>query len=269
MLEPGEDRNTYNSMNSIEIASQKLFFEDVLPQSDLSPATLLLVHGAGGSRLSWRRQTEDPSAKFRVIAVDLPGHGLSDGDGENNIQGYAWYVAAFMKSLDLNNVVLGGHSLGGAVALEIAMRCQDRVSALLLVGTGARLRVLPSIFSMIREDFGLAVQGMAAFLFGSDASPELIEEEKKLLEDNSADVMFKDFTACDSFDVMDGVASIRLPTLIVCGKEDRLTPPKYSEFLHERIDGSKMVFFDKCGHMPMLERSAEFNDSVSSFVLGL
>ena len=159
--------------------------------------------------------------------------------------------------------------MGGAVALEIALGCSDRVGGLLLVGTGARLRVLPAIFSTIRENFELALEGMAGFLFGPEASPELIEEEKQLLAKNSADVLFNDFTACDAFDAMEKVASIRLPTLIVCGREDRLTPPKYSEFLHERIENSEMALLDGCGHMPMLERSREFNDCVSSFLLRL
>lgn len=256
-------------MNSIEIASRKLFFEDVPPRSHTPSATLLLIHGAGGSHLSWRRQTENLSAAFRIIAVDLPGHGLSEGEGEVSIQGYARYVVELMKSLALDNVVLGGHSMGGAVSLEIALRCPDRVGELLLVGTGAKLRVLPAIFSMIREDFDLAVQGMAGFLFGPEAPPDLLDEEKQLLADNSADILLKDFTACDSFNVMDEIGSIQLPTLIVCGREDRLTPLKYSEFLHERIKDSEAVFFDNCGHMPMLEQSSEFNNCVSSFLLRL
>lgn len=251
------------------ISSRKLFFKDVQPERRMPVATLLLVHGAGGSHLSWRRQFDKLSDKFRVIALDLPGHGRSEGSGEVTIPGYCRHVLDLMESLDLRNVVLCGHSMGGAVAIEIALMGSSRVGALLLVGAGARLRVLPAIFSIIREDFAVAIEGVGNFMFGSGASGDLVNEEKQLLAKNSGDIMLKDFTACDSFDAKDRVGSIGLPTLIVCGKEDRLTPSKYSEFLREKIAGSEAVFFDKCGHMPMLEQSDKFNTCVSSFLLKL
>ncbi len=256
-------------MKAIVVASRKLFFRDVQPENDEPLATLLLVHGAGGSHLTWRRQSEELADRFRIIAVDLPGHGLSEGDGETTVGGYVQAVVELMELLRLRNVILGGHSMGGGIVLEAALRNPERIGGLLLVGTGAKLRVLPAIFSMIREDFELAIQGMGNFMFSPEASAGLIDEEKRLLAGNSADIMVKDFTACDSFDVMDDLRSIRLPTLILSGKQDRLTPPKYSEFLHERIGGSEIVFFDNCGHMPMLEQTAEFNRRVSSFLTRL
>lgn len=156
--------------------------------------------------------------------------------------------------------------MGGAIALELALREPGLLDGMILVSTGAKLRVLPAIFAVIREDFELAVQGMAGFLFSSTAPAELVEEEKLQLRENSPDVLLKDFTACDSFDIMEKVDSIKLPALIVCGKEDRLTSPKYSDFLHSKLTGSELVFLDGCGHMPMLERSAEVNDRIRSFV---
>ncbi|MBI4830948.1 MAG: alpha/beta hydrolase [Candidatus Lindowbacteria bacterium] len=256
-------------MKVIEVSSRRLFFKDVQPAKRAPLATLLLVHGAGGSHLSWRRQLDELSDKFRIIALDLPGHGLSEGGGEVTIRGYCRCVLELMELLQLQNVVLGGHSMGGAIALEIALMGSNRVGALLLVGTGGKLRVLPAIFSIIREDFEVAVQGVGNLMFGSGAPEGLVEEEKQLLAKNSGDIMLKDFTACDSFDAMGRVGSVTLPTLIICGKEDRLTPPKYSEFLHEKIAGSEAVFLEKCGHMPMLEQADEFNASVSSFLMGL
>jgi len=256
-------------MKSILVASQKLFFESVQPERQQSVATLLLLHGAGGSHLTWRSQLRELSDRFRIISVDLPGHGQSEGTGEATVGSYARSVSELMKVLELRDVVLGGHSMGGAIALEIALRDPSRLAGLVLVGTGARLRVLPAIFSVIREDFELAIQSMAGFTFGPAASSELIEEERHLLAKSSADVMLKDFTACDSFDIMERVGSIHVPTLIVCGKEDRLTPPKYSETLRENISGSEIVLLDDCGHMPMLEQSGKFNERVSSFVMRL
>ena len=256
-------------MKSIDVASRKLFFKDIQPGGKEPLATILLVHGAGGSHLSWRRQTRELAAAFRLILVDLPGHGLSGEAGETTVQGYTRYVVDLMDALGLERVILGGHSMGGAIAVEAALRNPGRLGGLLLVGAGARLRVLPAIFSLIRTDFELAIEGMANFLFGPEPSKDLVEEEKRMLGENSSEILLQDFTACDSFDVTDEVASINLPTLILCGKQDRLTPVKYSEFLHEGIKRSEIVFFDNCGHMPMLEQSDEFNRCVSSFLAGL
>ncbi len=256
-------------MISIGAASRKLFFKEVQPEGKEPLATVVLVHGAGGSHLSWRRQTDTMGERFRIIAVDLPGHGLSDETGESTISGHSGRIIELMDALGLEEVVLGGHSMGGAIALDTALRNPDRLAALLLVGTGARLRVQPEIFSVIKTDFELAKEAMAAMFFGAEPPDELVEEEKRHLGENAPEVLIGDFTACDSFDVMEEIASIDMPTLIVCGKEDRLTPAKYSEFLHNKIEGSEMVLFDNCGHMPMLERSAEFNHSVSSFLTGL
>ncbi len=256
-------------MKAGNIASQKLYYRDTQPK-DIEPiATLLLMHGAGGSHLSWRRQFDLLTNNFRLIAVDLPGHGQSEGSVEVAIREYSDHIIEFMDMLQLKNVVLGGHSMGGAIALDVALRGSNKLGGLLLVAAGARLRVLPAIFSLIRDDFEVAIEGMINFMFGPAPSAELVDEEKQLLASISADVVLRDFAACDSFDVTNKVHSVALPTMIICGKEDRLTPPRYSEYLHEKIRDSKIALLDDCGHMPMLEQSAEFNRHVSSFLVGL
>jgi pimeloyl-ACP methyl ester carboxylesterase len=256
-------------MAFIEVASRKLYFEDVQPEQHQPTATVLFVHGAGGSRLNWRSQLECLTDQFRIIAVDLPGHGMSEGEAEVTIRAYAHYVQALMESLDLKNVILGGHSMGGAISLEIALDNPARLAGLLLVGTGAKLRVLPTIFSMIRDNFEVAVEGMGNFAFGPNVPNDILDEHKRLMAQNTPEVLIQDFTACDSFDIIDQVSEVTLPTLILCGKDDRLTPSKYSELLHKEIGGSEAVFFDNCGHMPMIEQSAEFNEAVASFLTRL
>jgi pimeloyl-ACP methyl ester carboxylesterase len=256
-------------MKSIEVASRNFFFEDAQPEGTESTATIVFVHGAGGSHKSWRYQLKYLSDRFRIIAVDLPGHGMSGGEGEETIGEYARYLTALMDALELENVVLGGHSMGGAIALKVALENPDRLGGLLLVGTGARLRVMPMIFSMIKDDFDAAVEGMGSSFFGPAASEDIMNEEKRLLAKSSPDVMLQDFTACDSFDVINELSSISLLTLILCGNQDSLTPVKYSEFLHDKIENSEVVFFDNCGHMPMVEQSVEFNEAVASFLTRL
>jgi pimeloyl-ACP methyl ester carboxylesterase len=251
-------------MEATTSVSRALFSIDLHPAGHTSLPTFLFIHGAGGSHRTWRRQHE-LSKEFRLILLDLPGHGESGGEGEATITGYAAYVADYIASNRLRNVVLCGHSMGGAIALHLALNEPKLLNGLVLVGTGARLRVLPAIFALIREDFSLAVQGMAGFLFYQSAPPALVEEERELLSHNSPELLLKDFTACDSFDIMERVDEIRLPSLVVCGKDDRLTGSTYSELLHQKISGSRFVLFEQCGHMPMLEQSEAFNEILSSF----
>ena len=257
------------AMDFIEVASRKLFFEDIQPKQRQPAATVLFMHGAGGSHANWRSQLDCLTDTFRIIAVDLPGHGMSTGAGEATIQGYADYVEGLIDALELENVILGGHSMGGAIALKIALNGSHELGGLLLVGTGAKLRVLPAIFSMIRDNFEVAIESMGNFAFSPNVSKDILDEHKRLMSQNTPEVMILDFTACDSFDIIDEISAISLPTLILCGKDDRLTPAKYSELLHAKIDGSEAVFFDDSGHMPMVEQSAAFNEAVESFLTRL
>jgi pimeloyl-ACP methyl ester carboxylesterase len=258
---PGSKKPTKKATTPL---SPTLSFIDLHPLGRQSLPTILFIHGAGGSHKSWRRQ-HPLSNHFRLILLDLPGHGDSRGPAEAAVGNYADTVIDFIQANRLTRVILCGHSMGGAVALEIALREPASLNGLALVDTGAKLRVLPAIFALIRDDFTVAVQAMSGFVLSPSAPAELVEEEKQLLAQNSPDLLLKDFTACDSFDIMDRVDEIKLPTLVICGKDDRLTNPKYSELLHERIAGSEIVLMDECGHMPMLEQSERFNDHLFRF----
>jgi len=245
-----------------------LHFIDLQSSSQQALATILFIHGAGGTTDDWRRQ-HALSDKYRLLICDLPGHGRSAGTGETTIARYADAVIDFIKSNRLPRVFVCGHSMGGAVAQEIALREPGFLEGLILVSTGAKLRVLPALFNLIREDFASAVRGMAAFEFGPAAPGVLIEEERQSLAGNAPDLLLKDFMACDSFDIIDKVGLIRLPVLIICGREDRLTSAKYSALLHEKIWGSQLTILDECGHMPMLEQDRRFNERISQFIESL
>ncbi len=113
---------------------------------------LILVHGAGGSHLHWGAAVRNLH-NANVYALDLPGHGRSEGPGHGTIADYAAFVVAFMDALDIQQAVIAGHSMGGATALTAALNHPQRVAGLLLVGTGARLRVLPRILEGTMNDF--------------------------------------------------------------------------------------------------------------------
>ena len=234
---------------------------------------LLFIHGAGGSQLSWTFQKAFFEREFDPVLIDLPGHGESGGQGKEKIEGYAEDVRSFLKSMDLlrdgSNLFLVGHSMGGAVVQTLALSHPESIRGIVLAGTGARLRVMPAVFEGIRSDFEETVQKIVRFAFSRRAPQELIEAGIEHLLKCPPEVLYGDFLACDRFDLMKDVNRIDLPTLVICGEEDEMTPVKYSEFLHHQIRSSTLEILGRAGHMVMMESPEAFNQKVRDFIAGV
>ena len=228
---------------------------------------VVFIHGSGGNAGLWRKVLKELGEDYRSLAVDLPGHGLSPGEGLKGVSESGEFVKDFMGALGLKDVVLGGHSFGGAVAQYLALRYAGELRALLLIGTGARLRVLPEALEMMRKmAFGELPPKFYPFGFAEKASPEVIAEGEKEWAKTGSLARYYDFVSCDQFDIIGEVGKIRLPALIACGREDRLTPVKYSEFLNQKIAGSKMEVIDGAGHLVMLENPRGLSQAILGFL---
>jgi pimeloyl-ACP methyl ester carboxylesterase len=249
------------------VAPPGLFFAD----SGLAgpDAPLLLIHGAGGTHRHWPEALRELPGR-RVIAVDLPGHGGSPPTVSTTVAGYARSVLALLDRLGLARVALAGHSMGGAVALTLALEAPARVAALLLVGTGARLRVAPAILQATADPATLAQAAgqLAGCAFGPSASEALRQEFVEGLRAVAPGVVHQDFAACNDFDVGERLGEIRAPALVVCGSEDRLTPPRYSAHLCERLAGARLELVEGAGHMVMLEAPARVAQAAAAFLNG-
>lgn len=230
------------------------------------PYTLCLVHGSGGSAGVWIRQLEGLADSARVIALDLPGHGESGGQGSREIEPYAAIVRGFIEGMKLSKVILGGHSMGGAVAQAVALTHPELLAGLVLVGTGARLRVLPKIFELLERDYPEGVRFVISLAVSPGAPPELVESLARQTLRTPQAVLVGDLRACDRFDVMARTGEMRLPTLIICGSEDRLTPPKYARYFRERIARSRLALIPEAGHYVQLERPEATTAAISEFL---
>lgn len=227
---------------------------------------IVFIHGSGSNINVWHNQRDYLSSFAEVILIDLPGHGKSTGEGHNSVEGYRDEIYKAITELELQGCFLAGHSLGGAIALSFAISYPHVLKGLILIATGAKLKVFPHLLEGILKDKEKTVGELTKFAFSDKADKELIDYQFKESLKCPSEVIYKDFFACDNFNVMESIHKISLPTLIICGKDDMLTPQKYSEFLNKHIKNSKLVMIDGAGHMPLLEKPDEVNKAIEIFI---
>ena len=230
---------------------------------------LVLVHGAGGSADLWQPQLDGLADVARVVAPDLPGHGHARGRGKPSIAAYAEWLALLLGTLRGGRAVVVGHSMGGAVAQALALAQPGRLAGLVLIGTGAKLRVLPRLVDLLRDRPREGQSLIRDLSFAPGTPRECGEVVDRVFREGAPLVTLGDYLACDRFDVRADLERIRLPTLVVAGAEDRLTPPKYGRFLADAIPGARLVEIPGAGHFPRLEQPRAVNAAIREFLAEL
>jgi pimeloyl-ACP methyl ester carboxylesterase len=205
---------------------------------------------------------------YRTYALDLPGHGKSAGRGLQSVAAYADVVLQWLETVDLHRAVLVGHSMGGAIVQHLALQAKDQVVGLGLVGTGARLRVHPEILqnTVTENTYRTAIDMIVQWAFSPQTPPNLVELAAQRMVETRPSVLHSDFLASDGFDILDQVAEIRQPTLVLCGADDQLTPLRYSQFLADQIPNAQLQVVPGAGHMVMLEKPREVSEALVMFL---
>ncbi len=225
---------------------------------------VIFCHGSGGGHHHWLYQFKNLPHTINTFAVDLPGHGRSQGKPEDAVGSYRDWLQRFINVLGIGPFILAGHSLGGAIALAYALKYPDQLKGLILIGTGARLRVLPSFLEELNK--GNTPKELINYVYTPDTPEDLVKRARREIEDTDPSVYLADFEACDKFDIIEHLHHINKPTLIICGSEDSLTPVKYSRFLKENLPQSKLEVIQGAGHMVMLEKPEAVNRAISRFI---
>ena len=233
---------------------------------DGTKPTLICIHGAGGSNVLWQGQVDGLAGKANAVAIDLPGHGDSKGDGMGTIEDYARAVADFTRAIQAPNPVPCGLSMGGAITQQLLLDHPDVCRAGILIGTGARLRVQPLILKTIEEDFSGYVDSFLTFAASEKTDPERLRPMAEATAQGNPQVALGDFKACDAFDVMERLPSIEIPVLVITSEEDKLTPPKYGIFLEEKIKTASRVHIQDAGHLVPAEKPEEVNQVILDFL---
>ncbi len=233
---------------------------------DAEKATVVFLHGSGGSSHFWKAQVESLAERVNSVALDLPGHGRSSDDGKNTIGDYARTAVEFVDALDMSNLILSGLSLGGAIVQQLLLDNADRFQAGVLIGTGARLKVLPAIFEAIEKDYPGFVEMICKLASSEKTDADVSQPFRDDLIKCKPEVTYGDFQACNAFNVIDRLHEISLPVLVISAEDDQLTPPKYAGFLEDGIPNAARKHIYDAGHIAPMEKPHEVNQAIVEFL---
>jgi pimeloyl-ACP methyl ester carboxylesterase len=226
---------------------------------------LALLHGIGSNSRSWRRQLAGLSSDFKVIAWDAPGYGQSsDPAGKPSMRFYADCLRGFLDALGLPRVFLLGHSTGGAVAQEFYRANAGRVEKLILADTsqhGSKSK-LEERLRMIRTMTPAQLAAERGPKLLTRSAPEsLVREVVSIMSEvRPAGYEFA-ATALAESDTRDVLRDLRVPTLLIWGAEDEITP-----LWDELPPGARLEVISKAGHLCYAEQPERFNDIVRDFL---
>jgi pimeloyl-ACP methyl ester carboxylesterase len=268
----------------VEIAGMKLHLRDEGRRDDPSP--IVLLHGSGSSLHAWEGWVAALKPQRRVITLDLPGFGLTGPtpDGVYTVDNDVRVVVALLDKLGVARCVVGGNSLGGAVAWRMALAHPARMDKLILVDAGGypshstsiplgfRLARMPVVSWLLQHTLPrfLVVQGMRN-VFGDPAkvTPEMVDRAVELTQrEGNRRAFIERARQRSSASLAHRIAELKLPTLVMWGGRDRLIPPDDAERFHRDIAASTLAMFDDLGHAPEEEDPARTVAAVKQF-LGL
>ena len=263
-------------MSTAEVNGIVVAYDDVG-----SGDALVLVHGHPFDRSMWRPQVERFGGEGRrVVVPDLRGYGESTVvPGKTPLETFARDIAGLLDHLGLDRVVLGGLSMGGQIVLEFHRLFPERLSGLVLADTyaeaetdGGRARI-EAADRLLREGMEpYAVEVLAKMVAPAniEALPAVAEHVLRMMRGTDPEGAAAALRGrAERPDYVEMLERVAVPALVVVGSEDEFTPVRDAQLMHDRLPDSTLVVIDGAGHMPNLEREAEFNEAFERFLLRL
>lgn len=226
---------------------------------------LVFLHGAGSSSLAYYYQLRH----FRNSkAIDLPGH--SSGKACPDIEGYLEWVRGFITARRYKDVVLCGHAMGGAITLLYALKYQEELKGIILLETGARLRVHPDYLDRCRKPGLDNTEWLADHMrYFKDVAPDMHPVLSQRAVEVGPEVELNDLLACDQFDVMDQLNQIDIPAQVLCGSADAMIPVKYANYLTEHLTNARETVIPGGGHFVQMQKFKQVNEEIEQFMASL
>jgi len=237
--------------------------------------SVVFIHGAGLDHSWFGLQSRYFGYHgWNVLALDLPGHGRSEGPPLPSIEGMADWIFSLLDALKLQEASLVGHSMGALVALECAARCPERVERLAMLGVTYPMKVSEGFLDAARRNDQAAydmetIWGHAAQVpLGGNPNPGMWMYGDTLarLARLAPGVLYNDLKACNDYAAgFDSASKVRCPALLILGKRDVMTPPKTVKALQDKIAGAKSVILESSGHSLMAEAPDATLDALIDF----
>jgi len=235
---------------------------------DSKKPTLFFIHASGCSSILWDNPLKDLGDRINAIALDLPGHGRSPGEGYQTIPGYTPVVMDFIIRLNPPRPVPAGLSLGGAITLQLLIDHPDSFPAGILISTGARMKAMPALLEAVERDFATSVKLSKQVSLSPKTDPDSLQPSLDDILNCPPEVALGDFRACDQFDVRSRLSEIQARVLVVTGEDDVFTPPKFGEYLVNNIRKAQRVHIMNAGHLLPVEKPKELNRAILQFLEG-
>jgi len=243
---------------------------------DAAKPTVAFIHGAASDHSMWALQSRYFAYHgWNALALDLPGHGKSEGRALERIGDIADWVARVLDAAGAGTASLVGHSMGSLVALETAARHPARVAKLVLLGTAVPMPVSAPLLNAAKANDHLAFEMTNVYShsnaaqFGGNKVPGIwmMGSAMRLMERSSSGVLHADFSACNAYgNGLEAAAQIKCPTLLILGKRDHMAPMKAAAALATKIPGVRTVALEGAGHALMTEQPDAVLDALIGFL---
>ncbi len=261
---------------NIQINGKNVAYSNGSGHADKTAPLIVFLHGAGMDHSVWVMPARYFARHgYRVLALDLPGHGRSEGPALDNIDEMADWVCEVIEHAQGSSAqaILAGHSMGSLICMSLAARYPERVAKVLLLGTSAPMPVADVLLNAAQDNDHAAIDmantwshGQRSMMGASDnPGTSNLHMGERLLERVAEDVYFRDFTACNGFST-EHYASIETPTLIITGDQDKMTPPRAGMAVAGMLQNSQVVHLKGCGHSMLIEQPNQTLDAMAGFI---
>jgi len=262
----------------VSVAGRSVYAYTGARAFDAALPTIAFAHGAANDHSVWALQSRYFAHHGRnVLALDLPGHGRSEGAALTTVAAIADWLVAVLDACAINTAALAGHSLGALAVLEAAGRHPTRVERAALLGPSVPMPVSEALLDAAKRDDHAAFEMINGWSFsppdqlGGNRLPGvwMTGNSLRLMERTRPGVLYTDLAACNSYaEGLTAASKVRCPALLIVGERDQMTPPKNARALAETLTDERVVRIPDCGHSLMVEAPDAVLDALREFFPG-
>jgi len=253
-----------------KIDNKKVFASDASKGINKNKDTIVLLHGSGLSHIVWSLIEKYLSNQnYNILAIDLPGHGNSEGKSLKSIEEISDWLEKVFNELNISKIIIIGHSQGCLEALEYCSKYSKRVKSLVFVGGSYRMPVNQDLIDLAEDGDNQAVKLMMKWSYehsknfiGGNPVEKIINSPRDIRE-----ILAIDLVACNNYkNGFEALKTVNCPTLFIFGELDKMISLEKGKKFAELIPNSKIHTIKDCGHMIMFEKAFEMREKISEFL---